>query len=443
MLRTKREKFWLAKVASESSSPQLLWRFIDVLLGRGRIPSSLSVTADTVHAFFDAKVAGVRSSTNDAPPPVFTAAPPGCSLMEFQRLSIDDVVAAVRQLPDKQCASDPLPTSLLNENVDVLAPFLMELFNRSLILGAVLTTFKSAHITPLIKKQDLDPSEPKSYRPISNLTVLSKTLERLVARQLLDYLSAADLLPDVQSAYRAHHSTETAVLKFLGDILHAVDSADLAALALLDLSAAFDTVDHVTLLQRLRISYGLGGHVHDWFQSYLSSRFQFVRYGGSSSTPTQLICGVPQGSVLELILFLLYTADLLQLVRVHGLEPHLHADDTQIYGFCHPASCLELQNRISVCISDVAAWMRFNRLQLNAHKTEIIWCTSSRLPTASFAIGADVITPVSSVRDLGIYLDSDLSMRTFISKTVSACFAVLRQIRSIRRSVTRPVLHWC
>jgi len=165
--------------------------------------------------------------------------------------------------------------------------------------------------------------------------------------------------------------------------------------------------------------------LHDWFQSYLSGRFQLVRCGGSSSTPTQLIRGVPQRSVLGPILF---------------LQPHLYADDTQIYGFCHPASCLELQNRISVCISDVASWMRSNRLQLNADKTEIIWCTSSRrqhqIPTASFAIG--VIKPVWSVWDLGIYLDSDLSMRTHISKTVSACFAVLRQIRSIRRSVTRP-----
>jgi len=153
---------------------------------------------------------------------------------------------------------------------------LTEIFNRSLILGAVPTTFKSAHITPLIKMQDLDPAKPKSYRPISNLTVLSKTLERLVARQLLDYLSAADLLPDVQSAYRARHSTETAVLKVLEDTLRAVDSGDLAALTLLDLSAAFDTVDHVSLLQRLRISYSLGGRVHDWFQFYLSGRFQFV-----------------------------------------------------------------------------------------------------------------------------------------------------------------------
>jgi len=203
-------------------------------------------------------------------------------------------------------------------------------------------------------------------------------------------------------------------------------------------------VDHETLLIRLKKSYGLGGRVHDWFQSYLSGRFQSVRCGGTSSTPTLLICGVPQGSVLGPILFLLYTADLLQLIREHRLDPHLYADDTQIYGTCHPGDTSVLQSRVSTCICDVAEWMRSNRLQLNTDKTEVIWCTSARrqhqVPSAPFVVGSDTVTPVSSVRDLGIFIDSDLSMRTHISKTVSACFAVLRRIRCIRRSVTKPVL---
>jgi len=209
-------------------------------------------------------------------------------------------------------------------------------------------------------------------------------------------------------------------------------------------TAAFDTVDHAILLRRLDVSYGLGGSVHGWVTSYLRDRTQFVRCGSSISSPTRVLFGVPQGSVLGPILFLLYTADLIRLVESHSLCPHLYADDTQISGHCRPDAAVQLQDRVSACIADAASWMRSNRLQLNTAKTELIWCASTRrqhqIPTVPLVVGADNVAPVSSVRDLGIYIDSDLSMRTHISKTVSGCFAVLRQIRSIRRSVTRPVL---
>ena len=121
--------------------------------------------------------------------------------------------------------------------------------------------------------------------------MVSKLLERLVARQLTDYLSAERLLPDLQSAYRAYHSTETALLKVLSDILRAVDSGDLAVLTLLDLSAAFDTVDHATLLHRLAASYGLGGSAISWFKSYLENRAQYICCRTSCSAPTRLLCG--------------------------------------------------------------------------------------------------------------------------------------------------------
>jgi hypothetical protein len=287
-------------------------------------------------------------------------------------------------------------------------------------------------------------TDVKSYRPISNLTVLSKLLERLVSQQLATYLKDNRLLPDLQSAYRSHHSTETAVLKVLSDILLALDSGDLAVLTLLDLSAAFDSVDHETLLGRLQQSYGLEGTVFDWFRSYLSGRTQCVHSLSTKSAPSAVLHGVPQGSVLGPILFTLYAADMLQLVKLHQLHPHAYADDTQIYGFCRPSDTSALQQRVSECVDDVAAWMKANRLQLNHSKTEILWCSSQRrqhqIPTEPTRIGDALIPSSSSVRDLGVYIDASITMKTHVTSLVRSCFASLRQLRSIRRSIPSHAL---
>jgi len=172
-------------------------------------------------------------------------------------------------------------------------------------------------------------------------------------------------------------------------------------------------------------------------------RRQYVRTGSSTSSLARILCGVPQGSVLGPILFLLYTADLLLLIEGHGLCPHLYADDTQVYWLCRPSATLELQNIIYTFIDDVARWMRSNRLQLNTAKTEVLWSTPSRRlhlrPVSPIRVGTDQVMPVSVVCNLG-YMDADVSMRSHVSKTGAACFAILRQLRSIRRSVPRSVL---
>jgi len=122
----KREAFWQSKIAAQSSNPRRLWQSVDALMGRGRVPTCDAIGAADLHKFFDAKVEGVRTMTADAPPPSFLSAPRGCSLRDFQLLSVSEIVTAVGKLPDKQSAADPLPTRLLKDNADILAPFLVE-----------------------------------------------------------------------------------------------------------------------------------------------------------------------------------------------------------------------------------------------------------------------------------------------------------------------------
>jgi len=168
----------------------------------------MSLPYTTLHKYIEDKVDCVRLATADAPPPTFTCAPAGCILYIFRPLAGDDIAKAVWMLPDKQSTSDPMPTGLFKQVADVLEPFLVELFNRSLSEGLVPSVFKAAYVTPLLKKADFDSADAKSYRPISNLSVLSKLLEHLVAQQLIDYLRDAGLLPDLQSAYQDFHCTE-------------------------------------------------------------------------------------------------------------------------------------------------------------------------------------------------------------------------------------------
>ena len=436
-------EFWAQKVEAERSSPAKLWQSVDKLLGRGRLSASSSISVDTFNKFFVDKVAKVRATTMNAPPPTFTPALSGVSLHEFTTVSAADIIKSARELPDKSSAADPIPTFVFKQIVDLIAPFTAELFNRSLSTGHVPTVFKEAFITPIVKKPGLDSADASSYRPISNLSVLSKLLERVVARQLLAYLSSHNLLPSLQSGFRPGHSTETATLHVLSELLMAVDRGDFAALALLDLSAAFDTVDHEILLQRLQTSFSIVGSALQWFRSYLSGRTQYVRRGATRSAVSYLVCGVPQGSLLGPILFIIYTADLVALVSSCGLSPHLYADDTQIFGACSPTSVDTFLSNVNECVSIVADWMYSNRLQLNQDKTEFIWCTTGRsqhrLPAAGPTIGSCTVVPSSTVRDLGVYIDSDLSMKSHVQQIVSRCFSALRRLRSIRRQVPTAV----
>jgi len=157
--------------------------------------------------------------------------------------------------PVKSCSLDAVPTFLVREYIDVLLPYLTSMVSVSMIQGRLPIPQRHAIVTPLLKKAGIDSADVANFRPVSNLSFMPKAIERAVAIQLIEYLSANNLLLCFQSAYRKKHSTETAMLRVVSDTLMAADERQVTLLGVLDLSAAFDYVDHTIMLQRLRVGF--------------------------------------------------------------------------------------------------------------------------------------------------------------------------------------------
>ncbi|KAM9394616.1 uncharacterized protein ACWYII_033223 isoform 1-T1 [Salvelinus alpinus] len=318
-----------------------------------------------------------------------------------------------------------------------LLPYLTSLINSSLTAGYVPSVFKRARVAPLLKKPTLDPSDVNNYRPVSLLSFLSKTLERAVLGQLSCYLSQNDLLDPNQSGFKTSHSTETALLCITEALRTAKANSLSSALILLDLSAAFDTVNHQILLSTLS-ELGISGAAHAWIASYLTGRSYQVAWRESVSSPRALTTGVPQGSVLGPLLFSLYTKSLGSVITSHGLSYHCYADDTQLI-FSFPPSDDQVANRISACLADISVWMTDHHLKLNLGKTELLFLPGKDCPFHDLAITVDnsIVSSSQSAKNLGVILDNTLSFSTNIKAVTRSCRFMLYNIRRVRPCLTQ------
>ena len=311
----------------------------------------------------------------------------------------------------KSCALDPIPTPLLVKSIDALLPVITEIINLSLQSGYFPPVWKEALVLPILKKANLD-LVYKNYRPVSNLSFISKVIERAVFLQVDNYMKRNDLYPSLQSAYRRNHSTETALLKVTNDILLNMNSQQTVLLVLLDLSAAFDTVDYSVLLRRLQFSFGIAGTPLKWFSSYLTARRQRISICGTLSDSFGLDWGVPQGSCLGPLLYIIYSSKFFKIIEQHLPEAHCYAVDSQLYLSFKPDMVTSQQDAVVTmqnCINDVRLWMEHDKLLLNDDKTEFLILGTRqqllKINISSITVGSSRVERSCVVKNLGTFLD--------------------------------------
>jgi hypothetical protein len=403
--------------------------------------------ANRFQVYFGNKISTIRHEL-DASEGVMESDEDRCvsahTLNEFSTISLDALRKLVLAAPTKSCNLDPVPTCLVKDLrvLEAVLPAMMAVVNSSIASGCVPLNMKQAIIAPLLKKSGLDREVLKNYRPVSNLTFLSKVLEKVVAKQIVSHMAEHNMHDPLQSAYRLGHSTETALTTVKNDIDRHLDNGRGCLLVLLDLSAAFDTIDHSILLDRLEQITGITGLALQWIRSYLTERKQSVMINGIVNEPIDLKIGVPQGSVLGPLLFLVYILPLQRIILKHSVEHHGYADDRQLYSSFKMKDMQDYQRAVKEmehCIEDVRAWMVANKLKLNDDKTEFMVITSSYYKSAfdsinpSICVGGVHISATPALRNLGSVMDSTMSLRGHIISIKKSMFFHIRSIGNIRR----------
>ena len=351
-----------------------------------------------------------------------------------------EVISTCSLLKNKSSSGyDKIVSWVAKTTISTVAEPLAEIINCSLETGMVPDELKIAKVIPVYKAGAKN--EFSNYRPISILPFFSKIFEKIVYARLINYLNKLDILTPSQYGFRKKSSTYMALVDICDQITNSIDNRDYCAGVFIDLSKAFDTIDHTILLTKLQ-HYGIRGVALDWFKSYLTNRAQFVSIESVNSDNGDITCGVPQGSILGPLLFLIYINDIYCSSSV--LKFILFADDTNL--FYSSKSISDLQHVLNHEMAALSDWFKANKLSLNIDKTSyILFCANNarRIPEPSFELYIESIKVkrVESCKFLGVYLDEKMTWKTHIDQITSKMSKSIGIISRTKHILPKYVLH--
>ena len=436
-------------------SPKPFWRWLNSFKGnRSPIPPLLhnndNVTVDTLKAeTFNAYFSSVFTVDDGSDVPMLKETLTfNSSIIDSIRFTIEDVYDELINLKcDKACGPDLLPSRLLKLGAEFIAPSLAQLFQESLSTGKLPLDWTSANIVPVHKKGDKHLTS--NYRPISLTSVIIKIMERIIHRQVVTILEQHNLINDCQFGFRHKHSTVSLLLEAVNDWANTLENRNSAHCVFLDLAKAFDSVSHPRLLIKLE-ALGITGDLLNWFKAFLSDRRQRVVVNGQFSSWLPVTSGVPQGSVLGPLLFLLYINDISTVVSYSKVK--LFADDVTVY---KEISCPNDATLLQLDLSNIAQWAQKWLLRLNPLKCDSIVISNKRSPPLpAYHLDSSVISHHPVVRYLGVLVDCKLNWNEhcrYVSAKATRSLNFLRHClynasslikSSVYKCVVRPTLEY-